>query len=267
MKACAMTQRIRFVLLGLIATGFLISTNPATAASTTPAVKEIKNLKVEGHFFTTAISNSNQQDSVIDGSKSRYLILVVTATSEKEDGILFATDFTLRYFHGNEDEDRSRCTAMAISETTAPEKMFYIDEFAMGDLSWIKLHSGLNRFALAFVIQPDVESIDLYRLGMAEPLNYRVGKERLYSVFIITNIDSKTLSKAKEIVQKGGYQVTNASENLDKEQTGMTIHYREQSESQANEISKLLKKMYGKNPTLKEMKLISSEDIVIWLGK
>jgi len=266
MKTYTMTQKASFIVLGVVAAVFLISAGPATAAAP-PTVKEIQNLKIEGHFFTTAISSSERTISTTDASKSRYLVLVLSATLEKGEGKLYAPDFALRYFHDDGNEDRSRCGAMMISETTAPEKVFDMGEFAVGEFSWIKLHSGQNRFALAFIIEPDTGVVDLYRLGIAEPLTYNIGKDRLYSVYIATNIAAKPLLRAKEIMQKNGYQVVYATETLDQEQTGLTIHYREQSENQAREISKRLGKKFGKDPTLQKMELISAEDIVIWLGK
>ncbi|TET29975.1 hypothetical protein E3J68_01145 [Candidatus Aerophobetes bacterium] len=266
MKTYTMTRRAKFIVLGLIAACLLISTNPVTA--TTPVtVKEIQNVKIEGHFFTTTISNSQRTIYAKDASEGRYLVLVLSATLQKGEGKIFAPDFTLRYFHDDESEDRSRCVALTVSKTTAPEKLFDLDEFVIGDFCWIKVNSGQNRFALACYIEPDVKIIDLYQLGIAEPLTYHIGTDRLYSVYICTNIDTKTLLRAKEVIQKGNYNVIDVSETLIKEETGITIHYREQAESQAREISQRLMTEFGKAPTLQKMRLISDVDIVIWLGK
>jgi hypothetical protein len=145
--------------------------------------------------------------------------------------------------------------------------LFNLQEFAIGNFSWLKVKSGQSRFALAFYIEPDVEVVDLYRLGVAEPLTYRIGTDRLDSVYITTNIDAQTLLQAREVIEKGGYNVVNTSELLSEEEKGITIHYREQAESQAREISQRLMIEFGQTPTLQKMSLITDVDIVIWLGE
>ncbi len=265
MKTYNMTRRTKY-LLGVIATGFLLSIHPVTAAQS-PTVKGLQNVKIEGHFFTTSISGTQERIYTKEPSKFRYLVLVLSATLEKGEGRIFAHDFTLRYFHKDEREDRGGCRGMAMSKETAPERIFDLGIYALGEYSQIKLHSGQNRFALSFFIGSDVEIIDLYLLGMAEPLTYRIGTDRLYSVFITTNTDTKTLLQAKEIIQKGNYKIIDASENLTKEETGITIHYCEQAENQAREISQRLMIELGKATVLKKMELITDVDVVVWLGK
>ncbi|MBN1844325.1 MAG: hypothetical protein JW810_01495 [Sedimentisphaerales bacterium] len=268
MKTYTITRRAKLAVWGAIAAGLLISIPPVPAtAATTPTVKEIQNLKIEGHFFTTGISNRKKTIFTTDASEVRYLVLVLSATLEKEEGKIFAPDFTLRYFHIDKSEDRTTCEALTVSEMTTPENMLNMGEFVISDYAWAKMHNGQNRFALAMFIEKDVEIIELYRLGVAEPLTYRIGPDRLYSVHITTNIDDKTLSRAKEVVQKGRYHVVTTSESLNQEVTGTKILYRDQSESQAREISQRLMIEFGKAPELQKMDMISDVDIVIWLGK
>ena len=127
--------------------------------------------------------------------------------------------------------------------------------------------SSKTYFSLAFLIAPDVETIELYRLGTAELLTYRIDANRLYSVRIYTNSDPKALSEIKKILQKGNYNVVDASESLAGEIKGVIIHYRKQAESQAREISQRLMMKFKVIPTLEQMALISDVDIVIWVGE
>ena len=265
MKICTMTHQT-FVVLGLIAASIFSLANPG-AATPLAAVQEMQNLKIEGHYYTTAISSSYSTVSVKDPLKARYLVLVLSATFTKNEGKIFGRDFSVRYFHRDGNEDRSGNDAIVISDTTQPEKVFDLGEFQTRTYSAIKPKSGKNRFALAFAVEPDVEDIELYRLGVAVPLPYHIGTDRLYSIFLSTNSDKKALVRAKAVIQQGGYNVLNASEDLNKEVTGITIHYSEQAESQAREISQRLMTELGKTPKIEKMALVVASDIVVWLGK
>lgn len=263
MKNYTMRLDAKFIALGIIVAGLFMSINPATAITT----GDLQDVKVVGHYFTTAISNDKRTVYTKDPSTGRYLVLVLSATFPQEQGKMFSTDFMLRYVHSDDSEDRSNCSALARSETPNPEKVFDLSEFFIGDFAWMKVNSGQIRFALAFYVEPDVETIDLYRHGAPEPVTYRIGTDRSYSVALFTNIDSPTLLRAKDVIQKGGYEVVETSETLVKEKTGITIHYREQVESQAREISQRVMTEFGRTPTLQKMELIAGIDIVIWLGK
>lgn len=238
-------------------------------ASATPAIAmiagDLEDLKVNGYFFTTTISNSQRTYFVKDVSKSRNLVVLMSANLQKGDGKVFTNDFILRYFHRDGKEDRTQCEAIAIAKTPG---MGDIGELAIGpNASSIKLDRGWIYFALAFCIEPDVEAVEIYRVGSTGPLIYRIGTERPYSVYITTNTDTIRLSEVKRVIEEGGYQVTFASTTLAKDTTGVTIHYRENIETHAREISQRLIAKLGIVPSLKKMALISEVDFVIWLGK
>lgn len=266
MNRYTMIRSAKIAVLEMLGAGFLILTHPA-AATTAPTVSELKNVQIEGHYFTTAITSRTRRASAKDASNARYVVLVLSGTLDKGEGKIFGTDFTLRNFENDGSESRSKCSAIARSKTPTPRGIFDLNPFLVGQLSWIKVHSGQNRIALASMVGSDVETIDLYLLGVSEPLTYRIGTDRPYSVFITTNLDKKTLLEAKKVVEKGGYQVTDVSEGLAKKETGITIHYSAQAENQAREISQRLMIAFGKAPSLQKMKLVTDVDIVIWLGK
>jgi len=247
--------------LGFIALWCLLSTN--TEAEIT--VRELQHLSVIDHYFTTAISNGLRKIFTKDASKGRYIVLKLAATLQKDEGKIFTNDFALRYFHSDGSEDRTDCDAIAIAKTAKPGES---GRFAMGSSgASIRVNRGKVYFCLAFFIEKDVDKIDIYRLGIAEPLTYHIGTDRLYSVFVCTNKDSHILSEAVEVIKAGGYRVVETSKNLPRETKGTTILYRDQAESQAREISQRLMTKLGVVPTLKKMKLISDNDIVVWLGK
>lgn len=257
-----MNLRTKLMMLGVIILLCLLSTKPATAATIT--AREFQDLQVTGHHFTTAISTRTRTLFVKDPSKGRYIVLKLAGTLQKGGGKIFTNDFTLRYFHSGGKEDRNECSAIATAKTA---EIGELSNFATGNGSWISLDSGKIYFSLVFFIEKDVDTIDIHRLGVAEPFTYRVGTERLYSIAIFTNKDSNTLSEAVEVIKAGGYQVVTSSETLAKEETGTTILYMEQAESQAREISQRLMTKLGVVPTVKKMDVISNNDIVVWLGK
>lgn len=254
-----MKLRAKLMMLGFIALGFLLSTKAAIAIT----VSELQDLRIIGHHFTTAISTGTRTMSIKDPSKGRYIVLKLAGTLQKGEGKVFTNDFMLTYFHSDGKEDRNECGAIAKAETGE------IGEFSKcvtGNGAWISLNSGKVYFGLVFYIEPDVDTIDIHRIGIVEPLTCRIGSDRLYSVFVTTNSDPKILARAEEVIRKGGYYVM-TSQELVKEQMGITIHYGEQAESQAREISQRLMTKTGIVPTLKKMALISEFDIVVWLGK
>jgi hypothetical protein len=249
--------------LGTIISGLAIP----TASAAGPAVADLQDLKIIGHYFTTGISNDARYVSTKDPSKGRSLVLVLSATSPKNPGKVFDSDFTLRYFHTDGNEDRAKCDAIARADEADAARMFAFARFNIGEAAWVKLDSGPTRFGVAFYVEPDVEIIDIHRIGSAELLTYRIGTERLISVAIYTNIDDKALARAKDVIQKGGYNVVNTSDSLAKDSTGITIHYREAAETQAREISQRLTAEFGTTTTVKLLELVSAVDIVVWIGK
>jgi hypothetical protein len=257
----------KFNLLLLISACFILI-NQVSAATTKPTVQEMQNVNIEGHFFTTEIANSQRTTFITDPSQARYIILILSLTLEKGDGKIFPADFMLRYFYNDNSEMHHACEAITVVEAQASENLYDLGEFSIGGTSWITGHCGKNRIAISCPVAAGIDSIDLYLLGNPEPLTYRIGTDRLYSVFITTNNDdAKTLLRAKKIIQKGGYNVIETSNGLVGEKEGITIHYRERAESQAREISQRLMTEFGKTPEIKKMTLIAYVDIVIWLGK
>lgn len=263
MKIHAMPSTAKLTALGIILAALLIPTRARPA----PVTAEFQDVKILGHYFTTGLSGPNRSVSVKDTAKARYLVMVISATLPKGEGRLYNTDFTLRYFHPDGSEDRANCDATARTKTTEPDMKFRFQTFAIGETAGIKIDATQLMVGLGFYVEPDVESVDLYRLGVAEPMTYRIGTDRSYSVVIFTNVDTATLKRAKEVIQKGGYNVVVLSDDLTSEEKGITIHYREAAESQAREISQRLTAEFGTTTTVKKMELISGADVVVWLGK
>jgi hypothetical protein len=245
-----MKLRTKLTTLGVITLWCLLLAKPVIAIT----VKELQELKVIGHYFTTAISNTKRIIFSKDASKGRYLILKI-----------FTNDLMLSYFHSDDSEDRTQCAAIAMAETA---EIGELKQFAIGsNAARITVNSGKVYFCLAFLVETDVKTIEIHRMGIAEFLTYRLGTDRLYSVVIYTNKNAKILSEAVKVIKAGGYNVVQSSETLTKKKRGTTIHYREQAESQAREISQRLMTKLKVIPTLKKMELACDSDIVVWLGK
>jgi hypothetical protein len=246
--------------LGAFVSGLLLSSSPALAV----VAGELQDFEVIGHHFTTSISTAFRNLGIKDPSKGRYIVLKLAGRPAGGTSSLFANDFVLVYSHKDGSEDRASADAIGEADTPEPGefKMFYA-----GDVSRIQVKGGSRfYFGLVFYIEPDVESIDIHRLG-SRPLRYRVGSDRKYSVFVTTNTGPRVLSGAKELLDQGGYHVTQLSEGLARGTSGTTIHYAKRAESQAREISQRLMAKLNVVPTLKEMELISEQDIVVWFGK
>lgn len=256
-----MKLRTKLTTLGVITLWCLLLAKPATAIT----VKELQELKVIGHYFTTALSNTKRIIFSKDASKGRYLILKLSGTLQKNKGYIFTNDLMLSYFHSDGSEDRTQCSAIAMSETA---EIGELKQFAIGsNAARITVNSGKVYFCLAFLVETDVKTIEIHRMGIDKSLTYRLGTDRLYSVVIYTNKNAKILSEAKKVIKAGGYNVVQSSETLTKKERGTTIHYREQAESQAREISQRLMTKLKVIPTLKKMELACDSDIVVWLGK
>ncbi|MFW6146258.1 MAG: hypothetical protein ACOC7R_02885 [Planctomycetota bacterium] len=262
-------SRLVSIHLGLlVAAAAAVAAVAGTARADTdkgPTAGTLQEFRVEGQFFTTCISNGRRGVRVTDVDEARYIVLVCSATVPA-DGRIRTPDFTLRYQHEDDKWDRSRCTAVALSDEDDPNDLYDIGTYAIGDYASVAIDKGRRIFALAFYVEPDVSTVQLYRLGAAKPGVHPIGTQRRYSVFITTNGDIARSKKAQEIIEQGNYRVVRISDGLVNDQTGITIHYHKGAETQAREISQRLMIEFGKTPELKEMKLASDQDVVVWLG-
>ncbi|MCK6622041.1 MAG: hypothetical protein HUU32_09405 [Calditrichaceae bacterium] len=121
-------------------------------------------------------------------------------------------------------------------------------------------------FGVAFIIENDVEAIEICRIGTSETLRYNIGSDRFYSVYLTTNSSTAILASAEQVIKDGGYFVV-TSQRLDQTEKKVTIYYQDNVESQAREISQRLIAKLGVIPKLKKMELITEFDIVVWIGK
>jgi hypothetical protein len=254
-----MSFRTLAMLAGSLILGWLLAATPAAALE----AKNLQELRIVGHHFTTTISGARRTIATSDPAKGRYLVLKVAATSPEDNAVVFATDFALVYFRGNGQEERAACDALGLANSAAPGEFTY---FIPGTVPRITLARGAIHFGLAFWVESDVTAIALHRFGTG-PVIYRIGEDRLYSVNIYTQNDTRLLSEAKKVIQDGAYNVVWAAETLAKAATGITIHYAEPAESHAREISQRLIRKLGGTPTLKKAELTSDVDVVVWLGK
>lgn len=254
-----MQVSVSTIVAGCLALGMLLATSPAAAI----VARDLQELRILSHHFTTTIATEERTLSTKDPAKGRYLVLKLSGTVPKDEAVVFAPDFVLVYSHRDGQEDRADCAAIGTAKTAAPGEFTHV---AAGNVPRVTLRQGKAYFGLAFWIEPDVSSLTLYRIG-AGPLPYRIGADRSYSVSIFTNSHARLLAEAKKVLQDGDYHVVQASESLAQDKTGATIHYAERAENPAREISQRLIRTLGVTPTLKKMALLSRVDIVVWLGK
>lgn len=252
-----MIRWFQIIMMTMLLSAVLSSKNQTTAAM----AGELQNLKITNHHFTTTIITANQKMIwAINPKTSRYVVLELTAVAQNNTKI-FSSDFVLSYSIEDK-EERSSCAAIG----TVDEN--HLISFYAGVLPRITVQKGKIYLTLAFMIESDVEKITLQQVGDATSLTYHIGNKRPYSVFVATNTGSQQLlSDVQTIIQSGGYDVVALTDNLATHVSGTTIYYAEKAESEAREISQRLMVKFGFIPTLKEMKLISDVDIVIWLGE
>lgn len=247
------------VVFALILSSILIFTSQLFSGIT---AVEMQGLSVVGHHFTSGIMTNKRHIYTKDPSTARYLVLKLSAFSNNK-GKLFTNDFVLRYFHRDGKEDRTECAAIARAETA---KLGDLDRFYTGNGANISIEEGMLYFGLAFIIEKDVEAIEICRIGTAETLKYNISSERFYSVYLTTNSSPLILASAEQVIKDGGYFVV-SSQGLDQAEKKVTIHYQDNVESQAREISQRLIAKLGVLPKLKKMDLITEFDIVVWIGK
>lgn len=254
--------RIIPIVLMAVSMAFLLSVKPVGAQT---LASQLEDLKVLNHYFSTALCDGKKIIYVEDPSSGRYVIIKLAAKYNGDDEKLYVNDFALRYFHDDGKEDRAQCKAIGSCET--PDLGEY-DEFVISnEAGFLKVERGVIYFELIFFVEDDVNKIELYRLGYEYPLTYYLGSDRLYSVYISSNIGNEALYKAKNAIEQGGYLVSSTSTSLSEDEEGITIHYQEQAESQAREISQRLMLIFGKTAKLEEMNLITQNDVVVWLGE
>ncbi|HEC28110.1 MAG TPA: hypothetical protein ENI65_00785 [Gammaproteobacteria bacterium] len=225
---------------------------------------ELKNLKILSHHFATSVTSRKRRIFVKKPSKSRYLILKMSARVEGDDSKVFVPDFVLSYRHPNGKEDRSGCSAICRAKSSAPGER---GTCTVSKSGWIKIGRNNTYLIASFVVENDVDEVELHRLGGGEPVRYRIGSEHKYSVYIATNRSAAILPEIEAAIDAGGYQVVRTSGKLNKKLKGITIHYGKKMETQAREISQRLMTQLGEIPTVKKMRLQSDKDIVIWIGK
>lgn len=251
----------------IVAMAFLAITVPVSALPPLGTTM-LSNVHIEDYFFTTHIAGATNYKHITDiTTTTRILVLELSAAIKEKEIPMYSADFILRYVHDDGEEDRSQCLALGVDE----DGDF---GYAIGNNSSVTITRKVIdneplRFQLAFAIEGDVDSIDLYLVGTAEPVSLYIGGTRLYSVKIFTNMGTETLEKARSVVEDGGYRVVYTSEDLKAENAeGITIYYADKAESQAREISQRLMLEFGKAAKIKSLNEISNTacDILVWIS-
>lgn len=235
-----------------------------TDPSPTVQLTQLRNLKVVGHQWTTRIGGlPHRTVSVINAAKTRFLILRMSATIDRAQSPVFGPDFVLAYRHADGRENRASVVGLA---EIIPNRSPDIQPFNLGRDGGIKLGPGKVHFVLAFLVHSDVETVDLYRVGM-QPIVYRIGHERPYSIAIVTNSDPSLLAKVKAMAEQKGFEAVYTSDKLNAKATGVTVHYAPDAKAAATEFGELLKSRLGLQPKLQATRLRGEVDVCVWLGK
>jgi hypothetical protein len=198
-----------------------------------PVAGDLGDVTVMRHFFSTGIRGSGRYVGVKDPAKGRMLLLVVSAKVPPEMKTFHAVDWVLVYRHSGGAADRANCDGIAIAEKQGAS----IGTFHLGDTARVQAPSGTAHFAVAFLVEPDVREVELYRIGVPTPIIYNVGSERQYSIFITTNAETDVMDRGRNSIVRGGYNVVEVSHGLNKDTRGVHILYQKNAETPAREIS------------------------------
>jgi len=240
-----------------LAVGVLLTSQPARAIS----ASDLSGLEVVGHHWSTAIRTPNKMLGVKNPEMGRWIVIRFSAKSPQNQALLFANDFLLKYSHADGKEDRATVDAIA-----AMEDPHFINAFNAANVPRVTVGQGQIYFALAAYLEGDVDKIEIYRTGLAAPLTYQVGTQRLFSVYVTTNQGEAAVAKAAPVIKQAGFDVF-TSVKLAPQTTGNTIHYMQHAEAQARKLAQALESGLGLTFELKKCELVSEMDIVVWLGK
>lgn len=218
----------------------------------------LSDLTIARHYFTTEFRGRNGDGRrATDPNKARFLVLRLNGTLPKQEGRLFCNDFVLRCWHSDGREDRAQCEAIGADE----------DRLGVGsNASSTTVLGPAVTFDLVFMVEPDVEAVNLHRLSAREPLLYQIGTDRPTSVYITTNREPAILSPVEQVISSGGYNVVETSTRLAGDERDATIYYAERAEVHAREISQRLMTALGTVPAVKRSDLVTTFDIVVWIG-
>lgn len=249
-----------FTLIFLI---FLI----AIASNVTMAMlaSELQNFKVLGYHFTTKASSDKTVWTPNDALNNRIIVFKCSAKNPSGDGIIFTTDFLLRYFDDNGKENRSSALRICTAKTTMPGEE---DNCIASRNGWINIGKGDVIFTVSFILENDVDKVEILRVGDTETTHYNISDERPYSVFITTNRGIDNIKDIIDVIKSGGYRILRTSGNLNPDNKGITVYYSKSVEVQAREISQRIMTKTNIAPSVEESNFSNSDsDIVIWIGK
>ncbi len=234
---------------------------PSTTNAVSPS--DIKELRITEHFFTTRIIGyEGKTRYILDPTKGRFLVLLVTATIPEGKTKLFTQDFRLQYYHNDGKEDRAPSLGISPVESNDPVIFLMTQDAAE---PWMAIVGPQVQFALFFFVENDVSSVSLSSAGSSQIIKYFIGNSRIYSVFISTNNYSSLVGDIGECIKNAGCDVK-ISKELNSAVNGLTIHYVPHAEGFAREISQRIMLKFGLTANLVEMKMIDSHDVVIWVG-
>jgi len=228
---------------------------------------QLKNLKVvEVRYSTNVIGTENQKDLAARGtndpSKMRVMIVTVAAEAPPSPTAIFANEFILKYDLGNS-ETRAHCMGIAsMNPDSLPTTLFLTGLF---NEPAIRV-SGQSKFVLLFLIEQEPTAFMLLQTGTEREVSFN-SYSRKMSVLLATNtLNSASMERLKESLESGGCDVTTIY-SLTQDIKGATIYYMPKAENTARELSQRLINRLNMEPTVAENSLVTSYDIVVWVGK
>lgn len=228
---------------------------------------KLENARIENmHYSTRVIGQINQQQAgsrgTNDPSTIRFLILTITADAPATQELLFARDFVLYYT--NNGETRASCLGIAAVDSKLHSNTFYLTDIF--NEPGIKIQGPRVSFALLFFVENNVNSFTLYRIGTDNPIQFNPGTRKL-SIFLTTNsLNSSELAEIERLTADSGCSVATSMELSDNTE-GITIFYAPKAEGAAREISQRLMTKFNHEPRIQESSLITSYDVIIWIGR
>jgi hypothetical protein len=223
---------------------------------------DLGDVRIVGHHFTTRVSDGRRATRVKNPVDSRYVVVKLAIDVPADRSPIFLNDFVLQYVRSGGKEGRSACRVLCRAKT---DRLGENGSCMMGESNALVFDRSQKYMTLTFFVKSDVSDVRIARTGAA-PIEYSIGSDRPYSVYLTTNQGLDAIAPVEAAIRAGGYQLTNVGTALSKKTSGIVIHYSEKAETQGREISQRLMTSMSVAPTVKALKLMSDHDVVVWVG-
>lgn len=226
---------------------------------------ELRGLRVLHTHFTCRVQAVEGRVGTKNPDKARMLVLTIGAerdSAERED--VFARDFVLCYRHRDGGEDRAMCDVIAALKEDY--KDWFVGMWRYGVEPRVQVEGKRVRLALAFLVENDVEEVELWRIGTEEILKVPLG-EREFSAYVCTERDR---AKAERIARALGDEegiAAWADTGLRNCSEPTVLYGVKVPKGVVDQVAEAVAREIGSQPTKRELgaNYVTEYDFLVWL--